>query len=97
MPNHDTEQSGNWRSIVGELRRRYLDALLMGAEDDAERVVREAMDAGTTEGMIGGEIIAPAMRVVGDLWETGAITVADEHLATQISTRVLMLQREAFR
>ncbi len=92
MSNPDAEQSGNQR-----LGRRYLDALLMGAEDDAERVVREAIDAGMPEGVISGEVIGPAMRIVGDLWESGAITVADEHLATQISTRVLMLQREAFR
>ena len=37
------------------------------------------------------------MRHIGDLWHRGEITVADEHLATDISYRVLALQREAFR
>lgn len=97
MPNRESDRSGRRQSVVGELRRRYLDALLLGSEDEADRVVREAIDAGTPEAVIYGEVIAPAMRVVGDLWESGMITVADEHLATQISTRVLVLQREAFR
>jgi diguanylate cyclase (GGDEF)-like protein len=34
-------------------------------------------------------VIAPAMRTIGDLWETGALTVAGEHLATAISHHVL--------
>jgi methanogenic corrinoid protein MtbC1 len=97
MSNRESEGTGAWRSILGTLQRRYLDALLIGTEDEAERVVREAIDAGTPEAVIGEEVIAHAMRVVGELWERGAITVADEHLATQISTRVLMLEREAFR
>ena len=37
------------------------------------------------------------MWLIGDLWERGEISVADEHLATEISTRVLALQREAER
>ncbi len=79
------------------MRRRYLDTLLLGFENQAERVIREAIEAGVPEGVIDAEVIAPGMRVIGDLWEAGAITVADEHLATQIATRVIALQREAFR
>jgi methanogenic corrinoid protein MtbC1 len=97
MPNRERKQAEHWRSVAGELRRRYLEALLAGTEDAAESVIREAIDTGTPEAVIGGEVIAPAMRMVGDLWERGKITVADEHLATQISMRVLALQREAFR
>jgi MerR family transcriptional regulator, light-induced transcriptional regulator len=97
MPNRERKQAEQWRSVAGELRRRYLEALLAGAQAAAEGVIREAIDTGTPEAVIDGEVIAPAMRVVGDLWERGKITVADEHLATQISMRVLALQREAFR
>ena len=97
VSNRESERAAKWRPVVGELRRRYLDALLDGVEEVAERVVREAIDADMPEAIIDAEVITPAMRTVGDLWKDGAITVADEHLATQISTRVLMLQREAFR
>jgi methanogenic corrinoid protein MtbC1 len=34
-------------------------------------------------------VIAPAMREVGVLWERGVVTVAEEHLATAVSHRVL--------
>jgi methanogenic corrinoid protein MtbC1 len=35
------------------------------------------------------EVITPAMYELGRLWERGAITVADEHLATALTHRVL--------
>lgn len=38
-------------------------------------------------------VIAPAMHRVGELWEQGALTVADEHLATAITHRVLAALR----
>ena len=50
-----------------------------------------------TTAQIDDEIIAPALWLVGRLWARGEISVADEHLATEISLRVLALQREAQR
>jgi MerR family transcriptional regulator, light-induced transcriptional regulator len=38
-------------------------------------------------------VIAPAMHEVGELWEKGALTVADEHLATALTHRVLAALR----
>ena len=85
------------RTLVRSLRSAYTDALLAGDPARAETVVRDAIDAGLTQAAIDEEVVAPAMRRVGELWEAGAISVADEHLATEISMRVLALQREAFR
>jgi methanogenic corrinoid protein MtbC1 len=82
---------------VSELGRAYAAALLMGDEVAAEIAIREAMEAKLSAAEIDDEIIAPALWLVGDLWERGEISVADEHLATEISTRVLALQREAER
>ena len=39
----------------------------------------------------------PREEMIGELWERGEISVGDEHLATEISLRVLALQREAVR
>jgi MerR family transcriptional regulator, light-induced transcriptional regulator len=80
-----------------ELQRVYATALLMGDEIGAEIAIRDAMDAGASTAQIDDAIIAPALWLVGDLWERGEITVADEHIATEISIRVLALQREAQR
>lgn len=39
------------------------------------------------------EVITPAMHELGRLWEQGVITVADEHLATALTHRVLAALR----
>jgi MerR family transcriptional regulator, light-induced transcriptional regulator len=77
--------------------RAYAAALLAGDEIAAEQVIREAIDAGLTMSQVDDEIIAPSLWLIGELWERGEITVAHEHLATEISIRVLALQREARR
>ena len=82
---------------IAELGRAYADALLAADEAAAEIAIREAMDAGLHTAQIDDEIITPALWHVGDLWERGEISVADEHIATEISIRVLALQREAQR
>jgi methanogenic corrinoid protein MtbC1 len=82
---------------VGELGRAYAAAVLTGDEVAAERAIREAIDARLSAAEIDDEIIAPALWLVGQLWERGEISIADEHLATEISMRVLALQREAER
>ena len=82
---------------VSELGRAFAAALLSGDEIAAEIAIREAMDANLTSADIDDEIIAPALWLVGELWSRGEISVADEHLATEISIRVIALQREAQR
>lgn len=79
------------------LAAAFTEALLSGDPRTAELVVRDAIDAGLSQGVIDEAVIAPAMREMGELWKRGDITVADEHLATDISFRVLAMQREAFR
>ena len=82
---------------IKELANAFLEALLAGDEIGAEITVREAMDAELSSAEIDEEMIAPALWLVGELWERGKISVAEEHLATEIALRVLALQREAQR
>ena len=89
--------SGERTVRVGEFERAFTAALLAGDQIAAETTIREAMEAKLTSAEIDEGIIAPALWQIGDLWERGEITVADEHLATEISMRVLALQREAER
>ena len=97
MPEQRDTDHSRWQAVIPDLQRSYADAVLGGSETAAERVVREAIEAGLPEPVISGEVVAPTMRAIGDLWERGLLSVADEHLATEISIRVLALQREAFR
>ena len=89
---NDTEQR-----LLDELQREFTDALLLGDERAAEEVLVEAVDARLPEGLVDEAVIAPALRAVGDLWEAGELSVAEEHLATEIALRVVALQREAYR
>ena len=93
----ENESGEAYQAKVGALGRAYADALLAADEAAAEIAIREAMEAGLDTAQIDDEIITPALWHVGDLWERGEISVADEHIATEISIRVLALQREAQR
>ena len=93
----ENESREAYEAKVSALGRAYVDALLSADQVATEIAIREAMDAGLGTAQIDDEIIAPALWHVGDLWERGEISVADEHVATEISIRVLALQREAQR
>ena len=82
---------------VSEIGRAYAEALLSGDEVAAEVAIRAALDANLSSAEIDEQIIAPALWLIGELWQRREISVADEHLATEISIRVLALQREAAR
>jgi MerR family transcriptional regulator, light-induced transcriptional regulator len=84
------------RVLAEALSDRYGVALLEGDAVTAERVVRDAFDEGLPYALIHDAVIAPALHRIGKLWERGEIGVGHEHLATQISLRVLALLRELF-
>ena len=84
-------------SPVKKIGRAYAEALLSGDEVAAEVAIRDALEAKLSSAEIDEQIIAPALWLIGELWERQEITVAEEHIATEISLRVLALQREAQR
>lgn len=93
----DVPPNGVAPETVNALLREFLAALVAGEPGRAEVTVGEAIDAGLSAAAIDEAIVAPAMRAVGQMWSEGELSVAQEHLATEISFRVLALQREAFR
>ncbi len=97
MGHRENESRGLRASRLGEFERAFEAALIAGDEVAAETTIREAMDAKLTSAEIDERIITPALWLMGELWERGEISVADEHLATEIAMRVLALQREAER
>jgi len=70
--------------------RRYGNALLVADTGAAERAIDDALADGLSPTAIQSLVIAPAMVGVGELWEVNVCTVADEHVATAISQRVLV-------
>jgi MerR family transcriptional regulator, light-induced transcriptional regulator len=83
--------------LISELQRAFTEALLAGDETVAESLLREGIEAGIDEAAMDDGVITPALRVVGDLWEAGQLSIAQEHLATEIALRVIALQRDLHR
>lgn len=64
---------------------RYLDALRRGDRHAAYRALDDALDDGRELGQVYLEVVQPAMREIGRLWQEDELTVAEEHLATAIT------------
>lgn len=56
---------------------------LQGNDREALKQVQQFLDSHNRRTLF-DQLLAPAMYHIGELWETNAITVADEHLATAI-------------
>jgi excisionase family DNA binding protein len=69
--------------------RRLVATLLAGDEAGAWAVIEEALVSGATARAIDVELMGAAMRGVGERWERGAASVADEHRASVIAHRLV--------
>lgn len=67
-----------WASEPGRLAGRLID----GDEAGAWQLVDDALTAGATAEAVYTQMLVPAMAEVGDRWEAGDATIADEHTAT---------------
>ncbi|HEY6729518.1 MAG TPA: cobalamin-dependent protein [Solirubrobacterales bacterium] len=81
------------KRVAARYSRLYLDALRAADAPSAFRVASTALGEGLTLPELCQRVIAPAMHEIGKLWERGALTVADEHLATALTHRVLAALR----
>lgn len=68
---------------LAELRDRYVELLIAGDARGAHAVVAEALRAAPAAAVYRG-LVTEALHEVGDRWERGEATVAEEHLATGI-------------
>lgn len=69
--------------------RRLRKRLLAGDENGAWTVVEGALASGMEPADIYVKMLAPAMKRVGDEWESGELSVADEHRASAIALRII--------
>ena len=67
----------------------YFAAIRAGKLRSALAAANQAMDAGADLFTVYIEMLQPAMREVGRLWQENEMTVADEHLATAITQTVM--------
>jgi MerR family transcriptional regulator, light-induced transcriptional regulator len=81
-PGRATKGDGKWA-------QRLEARLLAGDARGAWSVIETAQAGGADLDEVYLEIVAPALRGVGDRWEAGEIDVAVEHRASTIVTKVL--------
>lgn len=74
---------------LGDLARAYLDEVLRGHREGAVAVVLDAVRNGTDVATALTEVLEPAQKEIGRLWQTGEITVAQEHYCTAITQLVM--------
>jgi methanogenic corrinoid protein MtbC1 len=63
--------------------------LVVGDEVESWRLVQEALGSALTPEQLYLEVLGPAMRSIGDRWEAGDISVAEEHRASALVVRVV--------
>jgi MerR family transcriptional regulator, light-induced transcriptional regulator len=73
---------------------RYTSALCAADAPAVEALVAEALAAGVAPTTIQVRVITQGMKRIGDLWEQGELTIADEHVATGLSNRALLPLQE---
>ena len=62
--------------------------LIASDEPGAWEVLEAALGSGMEPEEVLLEIVVPTMRSIGVLWEKGELTVADEHRASSVATRL---------
>ena len=71
------------------IEREYLECLLAPDGRAARRLIESSLHDGVPATVLYLQVIAPAMYEVGRLWESARVSVAQEHLATQITQSVI--------
>ena len=67
----------------------YLDDAVRGHRREAVRLAIDLLDQGVREELVVTELLAAAQREVGERWYRNELTVADEHVATGVSSAAL--------
>ena len=76
-------------SATADRRQQYLTSVLAGDGAGATMTIAEAMLADVTlEDVVTG-ILRPALAEVGRLWQNGELSVAEEHMASEITMAAL--------
>lgn len=74
---------------LDDLADEFLRALVGGDQIEAELVALDAIAGGVAVADLYADVLAPALNEVGRRWQSGDLTVADEHLATAIVESVM--------
>ncbi len=77
-----SRSSSNWAA-------RLESRLIEGDQAGAWKVIEAAMTAGAEPLEVYTDMVIPALESIGDRWERGDLSVADEHVASAVATRLI--------
>jgi len=78
-------RGGSRAQAATQLEARLVD----GDEAGAFALCEDALSAWATPADLHLDLLAPALRAIGRRWEADELTVADEHRASAVATRVM--------
>jgi excisionase family DNA binding protein len=82
---HKHDNRSGHRDYPGELAT----LLTEGDEAEAWRLAQNALASAFTPEQLYLDVLAPAMRTVGDNWEAGRVSIAEEHRASALAYRLV--------
>jgi excisionase family DNA binding protein len=82
-------RNGVRRPAAPPSRGRMQSRLIAGDEAGSWRLVESALASGMTPEGVLLELVAPTLRSIGTQWERGQLSVADEHRASAVATRLV--------
>jgi len=80
---------------LAQLRDEFYDAIAWGDARLAELIGLEAVAAGLDLATLYVDVMTPALHRIGEEWQKGSLSIADEHLATSLVDNVMGIVRRA--
>ena len=74
---------------IEQFRNKYLDAIAGGDQELARAIIGEAIRSRVSISQLYVDVLTPAQVAVGEMWHSGLLNIAQEHLATSITIGVM--------
>lgn len=81
--------AGGTGPSTGDRAARLERRLVAGDEQGSFAVLEEALSSGATPEQVYLQLLGPALASIGARWQHGTLTVADEHRASAVATRLV--------
>ncbi|MFW5891536.1 MAG: cobalamin B12-binding domain-containing protein [bacterium] len=82
-------QQQETRADFSSLYNKFLKCLLQGEHKHCIHTAQQKVETKEDMLLFFEEVIRPTMYKIGELWEEGEITIAEEHLASSIVSRII--------
>lgn len=68
---------------------QLVERMIRGDQEGAWGVIQGALRSGVSPGSVYLDLLGPALRIIGDRWAEGEVSIADEHRASVVAARVI--------